>query len=481
MDDPTGQPVLLLLLLGLLSAPPASARRSFGCLFQNELCSPYEICVNDGMFGSCYSVPLTEISTYDVSPAVVQRFRLLLEKLSSRGLTWEDDATQKVLAQELSKLRRIPSGPDSGPTAGRPVYPPGTGRRPGQAAAVDPTDRRVKPVEEELNRNLQTYLRRLALLPPAAPGPQAPDMSDGPSVPADHRGSRPLVAPGGQRSSSVQSSRPWGPQGEGELLVAALRHYLSGQLSPDTPGPPGPLYTNTGPEGSKSRLLKAAGAPQWSARGPLSSVDERFIQEVLRNGGRQHLEVEDLDQLSALIADALQSQKAELFSKLLAYLDRSTSDPAAGAPPPRREVGLENVRSRTQQAVAVQKKDAAQSVEEVSEVEGWIREVEPPAAAVVRAPPPHPAPRQQGGARVPELLLEVRTKPSSGEDVFGYVITDTDRLQTDEGLHLMEVLTHMANIEMSDVDELSVESPAVTFKLHSNRQNISTADVANIA
>uniref|UniRef100_A0A674P4H1 Receptor-type tyrosine-protein phosphatase N2-like n=1 Tax=Takifugu rubripes TaxID=31033 RepID=A0A674P4H1_TAKRU len=33
----------------------------------------------------CHSDPLTEVYTYDVSPAVVQRFRILLEKLSNRG------------------------------------------------------------------------------------------------------------------------------------------------------------------------------------------------------------------------------------------------------------------------------------------------------------------------------------------------------------------------------------------------------------
>ncbi|XP_050925748.1 receptor-type tyrosine-protein phosphatase N2 isoform X5 [Lates calcarifer] len=79
------QHLLLLLLLASLSCFSASADRRFGCLFDNELCSPYEICVNDGMFGRCHSVPVTDVYTYDVSPSVVQRFRMLLEKLSNRG------------------------------------------------------------------------------------------------------------------------------------------------------------------------------------------------------------------------------------------------------------------------------------------------------------------------------------------------------------------------------------------------------------
>ena len=44
------------------------------------------VCVfTDGMFGRCHSVPVKEAYTYDVSPPVVQRFRMLLEKLSNRG------------------------------------------------------------------------------------------------------------------------------------------------------------------------------------------------------------------------------------------------------------------------------------------------------------------------------------------------------------------------------------------------------------
>lgn len=39
------------------------------------------------MFGRCHPVPVTEVYTYDVSPSVVQRFRILLEKLSNRGTT----------------------------------------------------------------------------------------------------------------------------------------------------------------------------------------------------------------------------------------------------------------------------------------------------------------------------------------------------------------------------------------------------------
>lgn len=90
---------------------------------------------------------------------------------------------------------------------------------------------------------------------------------------------------------------------------------------------------------------------------------------------------------------------------------------AQGAP-----VGLEDVQSRTLEAgMAVQKKDATKSVEEVSEVEGWIKEVVPPPASLVYVEP------HEKSVHVPELQLDVKASGNKAEDdVFGYVITDTE-------------------------------------------------------
>ncbi|XP_056149252.1 receptor-type tyrosine-protein phosphatase N2-like [Lampris incognitus] len=558
----------LLLLISQVIYHPSSADRKFGCLFENELCSPYEICVNDGMFGRCHSVPVKEAYTYDVSPSVAQRFRMLLEKLSNRGLTWEDDTTQQVLSKELSKLRRIPYRP----LEAEPVYNSNVRL---VAEAVDPLDQRVKPVDVELSRNLQTYLQRLGLLP-KTPSPASVKTPSKPS-----RQGRPLA-------TNLLST-----EAKGDLLMAALRQYLSGQLSlqgevgnprnQEAPSPHlRPFFSNgvessgLKKETSNDQLLKTGGGQGSTVKDPLTSVDERFIKKVLANVGRQHVDVDhltpqDLDQLSSLIADALQvvdldqnqnqgpklgltrvrpgprdleeeqretekgaedegkkdeavrsdevekegnaatvktqesahidlvvqerrtdveqpnskEKNGDLFTKLLAYLDKTTftdiptsKDQAASELKTTRgrRVGLENVQSRTSQAeVAVQKKAATHSVEEVSEVKGWIKEVVPPPAAVVYEKP-------HKTVHVPELQLDVKAKgKKADDDVFGYVITDTDGLQTDEGLHLMEILARRAKIQMTDFSELSVVGPAVTFKVHPNRQNVTTADVANIA
>nr|XP_019963888.1 PREDICTED: receptor-type tyrosine-protein phosphatase N2-like [Paralichthys olivaceus] len=291
---------ILLLLLASLSR--SSSERRLGCLFESELCSPYEICVNDGMFGKCHSVPVKDVYTYDVSTSVVQRFRMLLEKLSNRGLTWEDDATQQVLSKELSKLRRIPYRPQqSGPvykSSSRPV-----------AEAMDPVDQRVKPVEVELNRNLQSYLQRLGLIPKtlSSASLSVPGKSDRfqSGLPADlHRSKAQTSTQNSSPSSfySLSSRQPLekqrplvdqllATQSEGDLLLGALRQYLSGRLSlhgggvsPEEHGAPSsrlrPSYSggieNPGlrKETSNSRLLKMGRTQGSSAKDPLTSVDE---------------------------------------------------------------------------------------------------------------------------------------------------------------------------------------------------------------
>lgn len=71
--------------------------------------------------------------------------------------------------------------------------------------------------------------------------------------------------------------------------------------------------------------------------------------------------------------------------------------------------------------MAVQKKDATKSVEEVSEVEGWIKEVAPPPASLVYEEP------REKALHVPELQLDVKASgKKAAADVFGYVITDAE-------------------------------------------------------
>lgn len=76
------------------------------------------------------------------------------------GLTWQDDITQQVISRELSKLRRIPLHHQAAPPSPLTTY-------------SSSRDRKLRPSEAELNRNLQQYLTSLGFLPQAAVAAQS--------------------------------------------------------------------------------------------------------------------------------------------------------------------------------------------------------------------------------------------------------------------------------------------------------------------
>ncbi|KAM9575638.1 receptor-type tyrosine-protein phosphatase N2 isoform 3-T3 [Guaruba guarouba] len=163
-------PLLLPPLLQVFAAAPrtqlpsagAAAEARIGCLFEDDLCKSFEICVNDGIFGRCQQVPVLDIYKYDISPPVLQRLRIILEKLSHRGFTWQDDYTQHVIGQELSTIHKIHNRhPDIFTSEGSD-----TGRTLGQNA----DNERNYNLENDVNlaSSLQQYLKYLGILSQSA-------------------------------------------------------------------------------------------------------------------------------------------------------------------------------------------------------------------------------------------------------------------------------------------------------------------------
>ncbi|XP_066544099.1 receptor-type tyrosine-protein phosphatase N2 [Amia ocellicauda] len=613
---------ILLLILAFHFRFTAAADRKFGCLFEDELCTPYEICVNDGVFGRCQRVPVIDVYRYEVSPGTLQRLRSLLQKLSHRGLTWQDDATQQVISKELAKLRKIyyrlldPGTPDSSKSRILGQSLEGE-RKYGQSGDVD------------FSKSLQQYLQYLGFVPkPAATAPQKSKsektLVKGDAIPLDHfmdyirqksqlkgQGPQPMfsqdssfplsypdVPPQGKPFAPYSHERPPAQHGasadNGKILLAALEEYLTKKLSAQqakgdesegkTKGPLvyssrlRPFSTGRGetearkedmaayngkallqlpaegkPQRPKSdRLLFKPGPEKPLRKEPLSLVDENFIQNVVKELGKHNVNVDglgpsELDELADVIADTLQvvdggdgaakqgnkghrdakrgptqlqeemlgedamlqerqmeegnpgsnDKDKSLVSKLLEYLDnnpitdsRPKQDDARpedskGRGPGQAEAleessadekvaGVENVKSKTiLKETGLQKKEAnpaEEGAKELSELEGWVHAVEPEKKDM------------RFEEEEEELRLDVKSgRRSEKEDEYGYVVTDSDALTTDQGLHLMEVLARRVKLRMKDFVDVSVLGPAVTFKVSSNPQNISTADVANVA
>lgn len=81
------------------------------------------------------------------------------------GLKWEDDTTQRVISRELSKLRNVPFHHQSNSPSLLDIY-------------SNSRDRKLKPDQTDLNRNLQKYLTEF--LQPL--DHQAPVQQEGPKV-----------------------------------------------------------------------------------------------------------------------------------------------------------------------------------------------------------------------------------------------------------------------------------------------------------
>ncbi|XP_048084176.1 receptor-type tyrosine-protein phosphatase N2-like [Alosa alosa] len=470
-------------LLALMAYIGVNADRKIGCLFDTDLCEDYEICINDALFGRCQSPPATEVYTYDITAAEVDRLRTLLQKLSYRGLTWEDETTQQVLSKELAKLDRIPVYLTEAANS-RPAI---------QTEAAG--DQSVKPSEAELTRSVQKYLQHLGYLPKTKTD-GFPWQTPPRSLPSWKTASLPVVEPDGTI-----------------LLLAALQQYLSRSEPSQTEGAEPSQTEGAEPlpyaAASRPRLFLSHGeaAPPLdrllpNSGDPVSAVKEVLLQKVLRSVERPpvgSLSGRELEQLAALVADTLpeqggapqedpeEEQEEEEQGELPTELPSREEEEEQGELPTessREEeeeeeeaTGATVTSSTTQQPSAEERKkerrsssdeEEQQRQAEVTQVSGWISEqrLAPPAGLEAKLQPPLARP-----AHVAELQLD---RPDLGLRIRW-------SLPTDKGLQLMEMLAHRANIQMTDFLELSVIGSAVIFRVRSNAQNVSTADVASIA
>ncbi|MBN3274360.1 PTPR2 phosphatase, partial [Polyodon spathula] len=293
------------------------------------------------------------------------------------------------------------------------------------------------------------------------------------------------------------------------------------------------------------RLTYKTGLKQEAAKDPLSFMDESFIENVVKQLGKHSVSVDrlspkELDQLADVIADALQvvdqgdtnpqemkrvsapgmeeyendmigeddmmqerqleennqvptEKDKSLVAKLIEYLDQTPSTEASeldavlaesqGKETERleasgesviekKEIGVENVRSKTTLKYLEKKEEGEEDSEEVAELQRWIHDAVQPASSI------YAKPHKKDMKSEEELRLNVE---SGGEKQYGYIVTDKESLDSDTGLHLMEILAHHLKLQMKDFFDVEVLGPAVTFIVSSNSQNLTTADVANAA
>ncbi|XP_074841157.1 receptor-type tyrosine-protein phosphatase N2 isoform X2 [Carettochelys insculpta] len=134
-------------------------------------------------------------------------------------------------------------------------------------------------------------------------------------------------------------------------------------------------------------------------------------------------------------------------------------------------VGVENVKSETfsRELAAERKTESEPHSKEQTEIHNWIKN------SLMQDESAYEEPEKKMGEG---LQLEVK---SSEEEEYGYIMTEKEPLNVEKGVELIKDVADLLKLQMSAFDDVNILGPAVTFKVHSNAQNITTADVAKAA
>nr|XP_008161205.1 receptor-type tyrosine-protein phosphatase N2 [Chrysemys picta bellii] len=579
--------MLPLLLLPVFAAAPhsplpragAAAEARFGCLFEDDLCKPFEICIN--------------------------------------GFTWQDDYMQHVIALELSNIHKIHHWrPDSFISDGSDTL------RTSKRSAADNERNYELEKDVDLAKSLQQYLAYLGILSQSAAPNLYPRMKNDKASVKDNiqpdliidymmqksKGKAPALTH--QKYAENPAVRTFNqpqlenfpPESNAELdrnaLISALHAYVAQKMAAQNNDKSSigrtkwsHLYANrfrssqsghfdgtfakeeTEDFKMKQPFLRRPGAvvlgpssemlsyksasPQGDLKDPLNAVDETFIQDILKDLKKHKVNVDnlsplELDEMADIIADAIQvvdvaeekqngagkfegeRSKAEvkevdaqggaddetglmdanvniqdnggheedaradkkennLGVKLMDFLnenaltenlpDKPTSeesfktetkkseDSDSSSSEEEMKVGVENVKSETfsRELAAEKKTESAPDSKELTEIDYWIKN------SLMRDESAYEEPQKKMGEG---LQLEVK---SSEEKEYGYIVTEKDPLNEEKGLELIKDVADILKLQMSDFDDVNIRGSAVTFKMHSNVQNITTADVAKAA
>ncbi|XP_049624354.1 receptor-type tyrosine-protein phosphatase-like N isoform X2 [Suncus etruscus] len=508
-----------LLCLLLLSSRPdgCSAVSAHGCLFDRRLCSHFEVCIQDGLFGQC------QVGVGQVRP-LLQVTSPVLQRL--QGLSWHDALTQHVISQEMERIPRLhpaePHPPDrsglvprrpgpallmqgvptgSAPAAQhRPSRPP-AGRD--GAGAGSP----LAPLPAELLPPLLEHL----LLPPQPPHPAlsyepallqpylfhqfaSRDGAPGAESPPGMTGAGPLpkaeppalfsrTAPKGVFGAHPAHSYgdPPGPSPaqlfqDSRLLYLTQDRPVSGRTRaprpPETGGPGGSSLTGDPAESYEKEGLEGRRETPPSKAEKSDSTPQRLATLLAGYGV-------ELRQLSP--------EQLSTLSTLLQLLPRAPGQNPGGAV----NVGVDIKKMMEEQ---VQGGDTAEPSPPTPSLSGYpTTSPTSPKTQQVLSPGSSEYPKTAAPTATPILLekksplgqsqtLEEQRPPAqTPTEEYGYIVTNQKPLSLAAGVKLLEILAEHVHLSPSHFINISVVGPALTFRIRHNEQNLSLADITQQA
>ncbi|NXQ01397.1 PTPRN protein, partial [Vidua macroura] len=494
-----------------------------GCLFDRRLCSPQEVCVQDGLFGQCQVGSVQDRPYFQVTSPVLQRLQDVLRHLMAQGLSWQDGITQYVISQEMERIPRLRLPPSLEPVArdrDLPLYPGELPQRclpsrflphrsePRRAPlAPDPGLPAAQHLEQPppllLSPLMQRYLEHVLLPSPPQLGYEEALLNPYSYHKFGYQDGAHQHPSSSARQSSETSSL-LGRVPAQTLLGAGPVPSYGGQPGVDG----GHLFQDLGmlslPRERAGRPDPASTRLQHSLRLPndYRNIEEREQQAPLAAQPPSAQTDAALKRLASLLASyglglpELSPQQISSLSTLLQLLQSSV--------PTVKRVGL-------QQGDA----GGASPFSSLQVMEGDMQHGEEPVPPSSTMPPPKipassspgdgtkgraassPAPRAEpqqghsGDALSPgkHIVVEKKSytemKDSGAQqgmrplDEYGYIITDQKPLGLAAGVQLLELLAKHLHLSTASFINISVVGPALTFRIRQNPQNFSLADVAS--
>ncbi|KAF1436433.1 Receptor-type tyrosine-protein phosphatase-like N, partial [Spheniscus mendiculus] len=486
-----------------------------GCLFDRRLCSPQEVCVQDGLFGQCQVGSGQDRPYFQVTSPVLQRLQDVLRHLMAQGLSWQDGITQYVISQEMERIPRL-RPPPSLESAARDSHPSAVCLR-GSCPPRSPPRRAPLPADPSLpapqrlgqtqlllpSPLVQRYLEHLLLSPP----PQL-DYEEALLNPYSYHkfGYQDGVhqLPGSSARQSPETSSLLGRVPAQALFGAGPVPSYGKQ--PGTDG--GHLFQDLGmlslPREKAGRPDPAGTRLQHSLRLPSDYRDTEEREQPVPLAAQPPPAPTDaaLKRLASLLASyglglpELSPQQLSSLSTLLQLL-QSSGERGTGT-------GL---------SLGV----PAPPFPSLQVTEGDMQHGDEPVPPSSTVPPPRiptssspgdrprgravssPAPRAEpqrghmGDTLSPGKPIAVEKKSyteakdggvqrgTRPPDEYGYIVTDQKPLGLAAGVRLLELLAKRLHLSTASFINISVVGPALTFRIRQNPQNLSLADVSSQA